>query len=189
MAKIIETNRDKNKPNKKFRKREKRSELEEEGFEQKIVDLARVTRVMKGGKRLSFRACIAIGNKEGQVGIGVAKGSDVTISINKAVRQAKKNLITVDLVRDGTIPHEIKEKFGAAKILLKPAPKGTGIIAGGVVRIVLELAGIQNISGKILGSKSKINNVKATIKALSNLKYPAKKEKKETSKEEQEESN
>ncbi|HEX9664271.1 MAG TPA: 30S ribosomal protein S5 [Patescibacteria group bacterium] len=154
------------------RRRGRRSDddREKEEFEQKIIDLARVTRVMAGGKRMSFRACVALGDKNGRVGIGVAKGKDVTIAINKAVSQAKKKMISFSLVNEGTIPHQISSKFGAAKILLKPAPKGTGIIAGGVVRIVLDLAGVHNISGKIIGSKNKINNVKATIKALDSLK-------------------
>jgi len=138
-------------------------------FDQKLIDIARVTRVMAGGKRMSFRACVVIGDRKGRVANGLRKGADVSIAINKAVRAAKKNIIKVNMVND-TIPGEIREKFGAAKVLLKPAPKGTGVIAGGAVRTVLELAGVKNVVSKMLGSHNKINNVQATIKALEKLK-------------------
>lgn len=141
----------------------------EEEFEQKLVDLARVTRVVAGGKRLRFRACVVIGNKKGKVGYGVAKGNDVAIAIEKAVRQAKKNIIE-PLIINETIPHEIKVKFKRAKLVLRPARKGRGIKAGGVVRIILELVGIKNATAKILGAKNRINNVKATFKALKKIK-------------------
>jgi len=148
-------------------------------FDQKIIDLARVTRVMAGGKRMRFRACVAIGDKKGRVGIGMGKGADVTLAVTKAVNQAKKHLITVPTVFD-TIPHRILVKFKAAKVMLKPAPKGTGIKAGGAVRMVLELSGVPNVVGKIMGSNNKINNVKALIEALSSFKpvkvYATKKE-------------
>lgn len=142
---------------------------EQEEFEQRIIDIARVTRVMAGGKRMRFRACVAIGNKKGQVGIGLAKGADVAIAVAKAVNQAKKNIITVPIVNN-TIPHEIKKKCGAAIVLFKPARKGRGIIAGGAVRIVLELSGIKNITSKILGTNNKVNNVKCALEALKSLK-------------------
>ncbi len=138
-------------------------------FDQVIIDIARVTRVMAGGKRMSFRACVVVGDKKGKVGSAVAKGADVTIAVNKAVTKAKKNLINVPIVNE-TIPHRVDCKFGAAKILLKPAPKGTGVIAGGAIRPVLELAGVSNVVAKILGTKNKMNNVKAAIKALSQFK-------------------
>lgn len=141
---------------------------EEKEFEQKIVDIARVTRVMAGGKRMSFRACVVIGDRKGRVGMAVRKGADVTIAINKAVNAAKKHLIRVTIIND-TVPHTIHEKFSAAYILLKPAPRGTGIIAGGPMRIVLELAGIKNVVAKMIGSRNKINNVKATLEALKKL--------------------
>lgn len=141
-------------------------------FDQKILDIARVTRVMAGGKRMRFRACVAIGDRKGRVAIGLAKGLDVTIAVNKAVNQAKKNLITVPMI-DKTIPHEIKQKSDSAIVLLKPAKQGRGIIAGSVVRVILELAGIHNITSKMLGSHNKINNAKCVIKALSSLKKPA----------------
>ena len=161
-------------------------------FEQRIVDLARVTRVMKGGKRLRFRACVAIGDKKGNVGWSVAKGADVAIAVNKAVTHAKKDMFKIRLV-DETIPHQIEVKFKAARVMLKPAVKGTGIIAGGAVRSILELAGVPNIYGKILGCNNKISNIEATFKALKALKYPegfteeVKVEKKEVSGEEKSE--
>ncbi len=142
---------------------------EQDEFEQRIIDIARVTRVMAGGKRLSFRACVALGNRKGKVGIGLGKGSDVTIAITKAVNKAKKSLIDVPIVND-TIPHEIEGKFGAAKILLKPARRGRGVIAGGAARIILELSGIKNITSKNLGTNNKINVSKCVIKALDSLK-------------------
>lgn len=140
-----------------------------EEFEQKMIDIARVTRVMAGGKRMRFRACVAIGNKKGRVAIGLAKGADVTAAVTKAVNKAKKNFLDIPIVND-TIPHEIYQKLGAAKILFKPAKKGRGIIAGGAVRVLLELSGIKNITCKILGTGNKVNNVKCTIEALRNLK-------------------
>lgn len=141
-----------------------------EEFETKLLDLARVTRVTGGGKRLRFRALMVTGNRNGKVGIGVAKGSDVSQAIEKATRSAKKNLIDVLTVRD-TIPHEVTSKFGAAKVLLKPQRKGRGLVAGGTVRVICTLAGIKNISSKVLGkTKNKINNAKATILALAKLK-------------------
>jgi len=148
-----------------------------EEFEQKMIDIARVTRVMAGGKRMRFRACVAIGNKKGRVAIGLAKGADVTGAVTKAVNKAKKNFIDITIVNE-TIPHEIFQKLGAARILFKPAKKGRGIIAGGAVRVLLELSGIKNITCKILGTGNKVNNVKCTIEALKNLKKPVKHENK-----------
>jgi small subunit ribosomal protein S5 len=156
--------------------RGQRRDEPQDDFEQKIIDLARVTRVMAGGKRMRFRACVAVGNKKGKVSIGLAKGVDVTIAISKAVAQAKKSMIDVPTINE-TIPHEIVHKFGAAQILLKPAQKGRGIIAGGATRIVLELSGIKNIVCKNQGTNNKLNNAKCVIEALSLLKKPVKKEK------------
>ncbi|MEK7211911.1 MAG: 30S ribosomal protein S5 [Patescibacteria group bacterium] len=148
---------------------ERRSEArEEKEFESKTVELARVTRVTKGGKRMRFRSVILIGDKKGRVGFGVAKGADVAISINKSTRKAKKNLFTIPLIND-TIPHAVAAKFGAARVLVKPAPRGAGIKAGGALRLVMELAGVPNVVGKLLGSKNKINNIKATFEALKKL--------------------
>ncbi|MBU0531467.1 30S ribosomal protein S5 [Patescibacteria group bacterium] len=150
----------------------KRPPREPKEFEQKILDLARVTRVTAGGKRMSFRACLVIGDQKGRVGLGLAKGADVAIAVDKAFRQAKKNIIDVTLI-DGTFPHAVNTKFGAAKILLKPAPRGTGLKAGGAMRVVLELAGVPNAVGKTLGSNNKINIAKATFVGLRAMKMPA----------------
>lgn len=139
-----------------------------EEFEQKIIDLARVTRVMAGGKRMRFRACVVIGNKHGQIGYAVAKAADVTLAVNKAVAKAKKQLVTVTIYKE-TIPHEVRVKYKSASIILKPAPPGTGIKAGGAVREVLTLSGIPNVVAKIIGSNNKINNIKATFFALQSL--------------------
>ncbi|MDD5437975.1 MAG: 30S ribosomal protein S5 [Patescibacteria group bacterium] len=140
----------------------------ESDYEEKNIEVARVTRVTKGGKRMRFRVLSVIGNHKGRVGFGLAKGLDVAAATSKATTKARKSLITVPLINE-TIPHPIDAKFAAARILLKPAPKGTGVKAGGPVRSVLELAGVPNITAKILGSKNKINNVKAVFVALKNL--------------------
>ncbi len=135
-------------------------------FDQHILDLARVTRVTKGGKQMSFRACVLIGDRNGRVAYGIDKGKDVQIAVEKAVNQAKKAIIRVPL-KNQTIPHRVEAKFKAARIMLKPAPIGSGIIAGGATRLVLELAGVPNASAKTLSkTNNKITNVKATFKAL-----------------------
>jgi len=142
-------------------------------FEQRILDIARVTRVMAGGKRMNFRACIAIGDKKGKIGVGLGKGADVTMAVNKAVNHAKKDMITVNTVND-TITHEVHHKEGAAKLLFKPARSGKGIIAGGVARAILELAGIKNVTSKQMGTNNKINNARCTIEALRSLRVAEK---------------
>jgi small subunit ribosomal protein S5 len=141
-----------------------------EEFEQQILDIARVTRVVAGGKRLSFRATIAIGDKNGhRVGIGVSKGKDVSQAIEKALNDAKKNLIEVPVV-NGTIPFEVYAKYQAAEVILKPSKKGKGIIAGGAVRSILRLANINDVTAKILGKTGNaINNARATLLALKKL--------------------
>ncbi len=147
----------------------RREQIKDE-FESKLLDLARVTRVTGGGKRLRFRAVVIAGNKKGKVGIGVDKGRDVSQAIEKATRAAKKNLMTVFIVNE-TIPHEVQAKSGPAVILLKPQRKGRGLVAGGAVRTICDLAGIKNVSSKILsGSKNKLNNARATMDALRKLK-------------------
>lgn len=139
-------------------------------FDQQVLDLRRVTRVVAGGKRFKFRATVVIGNNQGKVGVGVAKGADVSQAVEKAVGEARKNLIIVPLEK-GTIPHEISAKYSAARIILKPASEGRGVIAGGAVRVVCTLAGIKSISAKILGRTSnKLNNARATMEALKKLK-------------------
>jgi len=149
--------------------RSERSERPPE-FDSKLLDLARVTRVAAGGRRFRFRATVIIGNKQGKVGLGVGKGLDVAQAVEKATRLAKKDLVEVPIVED-TIPHEVFAKFGPARVLLLPKRKGRGLVAGGTVRVICTLAGIKNISSKILGSTgNKLNNARATIKALKSLK-------------------
>lgn len=145
-----------------------RRDEEPKEFDQKTLELARVTRVTKGGKRMRFRALVVVGDRKGRVGFGLAKGADVSISVNKAARKAQKSVIRVPMVNE-TIPHMAWIKDGAAVLMLKPAPKGTGIRAGGAARVVFELAGIPNIISKTLGSGNKINNVRAAIAALQGL--------------------
>lgn len=150
--------------NRPARKTEKKDE-----FESKLLDLARVTRVAAGGKHFRFRALMVAGDKKGKVGIGLAKGMDVAQAIEKATRIAQRNLITVPITND-TIPHGVNAKFGAAEVLLRPQAKGRGLVAGGTVRVICSLAGIRNISSKIIGRTSnKINNARATMKALRKL--------------------
>ena len=146
-----------------------RDKREKSEYDQKLLEASRVARVVKGGKRFSFRALVIIGNRKGKVSVGVAKGADLTDATQKAVTNAKKAIITVPIV-NASIPHEIYQKFGASKVLIKPAPKGSGIIAGGAVRAILELAGVANASGKILGSTNKLNCARATIIALGKFK-------------------
>ncbi len=145
-----------------------RPEREPREFEQKILELARVTRVTKGGKRMRFRACLIIGDRRGRVGMGVAKGADVAMSVEKAFRKAKKDMVTIPLHNE-TIPHIVDRKFAAARVLLMPAPQGTGLKCGGPIRVILELAGVPNAVSKVMGSNNKINNAKAVMAALKAL--------------------
>lgn len=145
---------------------------EEKEFDNVILDLARVTRVTKGGKRMRFRAAVIVGDRKGRVGFGIAKGADVAMAVSKATRLGKKDLFKV-VFEKSTIPHWVKAKEKAARVLLKPAPSGSGIIAGGAMRVVLELAGVPDIVGKMLGANNKVNNARATIKALKSLKSRA----------------
>ena len=137
----------------------------QEKLEEKVVQVNRVSKKTKGGNKMRFTALVIVGNKNGKVGVGLGKSTDVPSAIIKAATYAKKRMIDVPIA-DGTIPYSIRIKKGAAQVLLKPAPAGTGIIAGGAVRSVVEAAGIKNISSKILGSDNKINNVYATFEAL-----------------------
>ena len=139
-------------------------------FDSKLLDLTRVMRMTAGGRRFRFRAGVVVGDKKGKIGFGIAKGKDVAQAIEKATRVAKKNVVIIP-IKNETIPHPVEAKFGAARVMLKPQRKGRGLVAGGTVRVICALAGIRNISSKKLGrTSSKINNAKATIKALKTLK-------------------
>lgn len=139
-------------------------------FEQRLIDLRRVTRVVAGGKRFNFRATLIIGDRKGTVGVGIGKGMDTALAIEKAFREARKHAIKVSLTNEGSIPHQVEEKFKAARILIKPAPQGKGLVAGGAARTVLSFAGIQNATAKILShTKNKITIARVSIEALKKL--------------------
>ena len=144
-------------PNKKIR------------WEQRVVKVSRVSKVVKGGKKISFRATVVVGDMEQKVGVGVGKAEEVSTAIKKAETDAKKNVITIPIAEGKTIPHAILGVAGGSKVFIRPAVPGTGVIAGGSVRIVLELAGIKNILSKQLGSNNPLNNDRATIIALNGL--------------------
>lgn len=150
-------------------RRDNNREVEEKQFDERVVNIDRVARVVKGGRRFRFRALVVIGDHKGKVGIGIAKGADVTTAVSKAVEVAKKHIVEVPTYK-GTIPHEAQAKVSGANILLMPASPGTGLIAGGVVRIVLEVAGISNALSKSIGSANKINCAYATLAALTSIK-------------------
>ena len=158
------------KPQRRGQRRRKIETVEpvESEWKEQVVQIRRVTKVVKGGKKLSFRAIVIVGNKKGQVGMGVAKAAEVIIAIQKAVADARKNLISVPMFKT-TIPHMVTGRSGAGSVVLKPASQGTGVIAGGAVRAVLELSGIENILSKSLGSKSPLNAANATLEALKSL--------------------
>ncbi len=148
-----------------------RVNAEELNLKDKVVFINRVAKVVKGGKRFNFCALVAVGDGQGWVGVGKGKAAEVPAAISKAVEQAKKNLVHVPVL-DGTIPHEVLGKFGSESIILKPAAAGTGIIAGGAVRVIVELAGIHNIIAKTLGRGNPFNAVRATLNGLLQMKNP-----------------
>ena len=148
--------------------RKERKEVEQPEFEECVVTINRVTKVVKGGRRFRFAALVVIGDKKGRVGFGTGKSQEVPEAIKKAVESAKKNMITVATVKT-TIPHEVTGIYGAGRVILRPASEGTGVIAGGPVRAVVELAGISDILSKSLGSATPITVVRATIEGLKSL--------------------
>jgi small subunit ribosomal protein S5 len=150
------------------RRPDDRQQREQSEWEEKIIQVRRVTKVVKGGKKLSFRAVVAVGNGKGQVGIGVGKAAEVISAIQKGVVDARKSLVKVPLVGT-TIPHQITGKRGSSRILLKPAAKGTGVIAGGAARAILELAGVGDVLSKSLGSRAPLNVARATVDGLGSL--------------------
>ncbi|MEI6479350.1 MAG: 30S ribosomal protein S5 [bacterium] len=139
-------------------------------FKERVLEVRRVTRVVAGGKRFSFRAAVVVGDMKGRIGIGTAKGLDFSAAVQKATRQAEKSVVRVNLKDGRTVPYEVEAKFDAARVRIKPAKKGHGLIAGGSLRVVLELAGIKDVSAKILGTtKNKIANAQAGIEALKSI--------------------
>ena len=156
--------------NKPPERRNRRPEIqpEEKQFDERTLHIDRVARVVKGGRRFRFRALVVVGDRKHKIGIGSAKGADVTAAVSKATEVAKKNFVEVSLYK-GTLPHEVEHKVSGAHILLKPASAGTGLIAGGVVRTILEVAGVKNALSKSLGSTNKTNTAYATVDALASL--------------------
>jgi small subunit ribosomal protein S5 len=139
-------------------------------WSKRIVKVRRITKVVKGGKKLRFGAVVIIGNENGQVGLGIGKADDVLEGVKKAVNNAKRNLIQVPITKNFSIPHKVVGKYGAANVIIKPATVGSGVLAGGSVRTVLELSGIQNISAKQLGCNNLLNNARAAVCALNSIK-------------------
>lgn len=147
----------------------RRNDREQSEFEERVVSINRVTKVVKGGRRLRFAALVVVGDRNGRVGFGTGKAQEVPEAIRKAIESAKKNLITVPMVGT-TVPHQVLGEFGGGKILIKPAVEGAGVAAGGAVRAVLELAGVADVTSKSLGSNTPINVVRATVDGLKQLK-------------------
>lgn len=135
-------------------------------YDEKVLEIARVSRTVKGGKRISFRALVVVGDRKGKVGIGLGKGAEVSIAIKKASNKAKKNFNVITISKNGSILREIISQYGTSRVMLRPAPQGTSIIAGGVVRAVAELSGVKNLVAKLYGSNNKKNTACATIEGL-----------------------
>jgi small subunit ribosomal protein S5 len=151
------------------RRKSNKSREKETDWQERVVQIRRVTKVVKGGKKLSFRAIVVVGNEKGQVGVGVGKASDVIGAVKKGVADGKKNLVDVPLTKSYSLPHPSQGVAGGAKVFMRPAAPGTGVIAGGAVRTVLELAGVRNVLAKQLGSGNPLNNARAAAEALASL--------------------
>ena len=151
------------------RRKNNRAKEKESSWQERVIQIRRVSKVVKGGKKLSFRAIVVVGNEKGQVGVGVGKASDVIGAVRKGVADGKKQLVDVPLTKSNSIPHPTKGVSGGAKVMMRPAAPGTGVIAGGAVRTVLELSGVKNILAKQLGSSNPLNNARAAIDALETL--------------------
>ena len=154
---------------KRINKGKKNTRRNEVRFTERLIKISRVSKVTKGGKKLSFRAIVVIGDEKGQVGVGVAKADDVVNAFKKAKADGRKNLIKIPITKSLSIPHRVNGNFGACKIIMRPSIEGSGVIAGGSVRTVLEVAGIKNVIAKQLGSDNLLNNARASICALENL--------------------
>ena len=157
---------DLNKTNKLNRRRQN---LQEPKLVERLIKISRVSKVTKGGKKLSFRAIVVVGDQNGKVGVGVAKADDVVNAFKKAKTNGRKNLIKLPITKSFSIPHNVSGNFGACKVIMRPSIEGSGVIAGGAVRIVLEVAGFKNVIAKQLGSNNLLNNARASICALQNL--------------------
>ena len=155
------------------RKEEKTQQSAVPELQERVVSINRVSKTVKGGRRMSLSALVVVGDGEGKVGVGMGKSAEVPLAIKKGVEDAKKNMFTVPLTEDKTLPHEVMGEFGAARVFLKPATPGTGVIAGGPVRALMELAGVKNVFGKSLGSDNAMNIVKAAAEGLKELSSPA----------------
>lgn len=152
-----------------IKKKSSKQKEQETSWEERVIQVKRVTKVVKGGKKLSFRAVVIVGNEKGQVGVGIGKATDVIGAVKKGVTDAKKHIVHIPLTKSSSIPHRINGIEGAAKVIMRPSAPGSGVIAGGAVRTVLELAGIKNILTKQLGSNNALNNARAAINGLINL--------------------
>jgi len=154
---------------KEINKPKRNNKFREKQLVERLVQISRVSKVTKGGKKLSFRAIVVIGDQKGQVGVGVAKADDVVNAFKKAKSDGMKNLITVPITKSFSIPHEVTAQIGACNVLMKPSIEGSGVVAGGAIRIVLEVAGIKNVIAKQLGSNNLLNNARAAVYALNSL--------------------
>jgi small subunit ribosomal protein S5 len=168
-AKLSKTNKIKKETITRNSKKKLITRLSKIKYEEKILQVSRVTKVVKGGKKMTFRAVVIVGDNKRKVGVGIGRADDVNLAMDKAVLNGKKNLITVPLTLNYSVPHVSKANFGACSMMIRPAKLGTGVIAGGSVRTVLELAGVKNVVAKQFGSNNILNNAKATILALTKL--------------------